>query len=72
MPTVVMGNFVSLPTQKKRVFRTQHITAAASPRLTEHGSPSNIESVCSTELRVLATKLDIRKWSMSQGFSWDL
>ena len=46
---------------KKRAFRTQHITAAASPRLTGHGSPSNIESVCSTKLRVLAAKFDIRR-----------
>ena len=55
------GNCFFVAYTQKRVFRTQHITAAASPRLTAHGSPSNIESVFSTKLRVLAAKFDIRR-----------
>ena len=50
--------------KKKRVFRIWHFTAAANPRLTGHRSPLNLESVCSTKLRVLAARFEGRRWSL--------
>ena len=50
-------------TLKKRAFRTQHFTAATIPRLTGHGSPPNLESVCSIKLRVFGAKFEGRRWS---------
>ena len=58
--------------RKKRDFCTQHFAAAASPRLTGHGSPPNLESICSTILRVLAAKFEVRRWSVSRGLALDL
>ena len=66
------GEFIFAAYTKKRAFRTQHFAAAACSRLTGNGSSSNIKSVCSTKLRVLAAKFDVRRWPMSQSFSWDL
>ena len=56
----------------KRAFRTQHFTAAAIPRLTGHGSPPNLESVCSTKLRILAAKFEGRRWFVSRVLAWDV
>ena len=58
-----------LAAYKKGVFRAEHFTAAASPRLTGHGSPPNLEGVCSTKLRVLAAKFAGRRWSVSPGLA---
>ena len=65
--------FHSRPGQpKKRVFNTQHFTPAMIPRLTGHGSPPNLERVCSTKLRVLSAKFEGRRWSVSRGLAWDV
>ena len=79
LPFVVLkptqGSGFSRSVQQKRkkcAFRTYNVTAAASPRLTGHGSPPNLESVCSTKLRVLAAKFEGRKWSVSRGLAWDV
>ena len=67
------GHFFSLFTQKiKRAFRTEHFTAAASPRLTGDGSPPNLQRVCSTKLRVFAAEFEGRRWSVSRGLAWDV
>ena len=34
-----------------------------NPRLTGHGSPQNVEGVCSTQLSVLAAEFESRRWS---------
>ena len=57
---------------EKRAIRTQNFTAAASPRLTEHESPPNFESVCSTKMRVFAAKFEGRRWSVSRSLAWDV
>ena len=56
--------FCSLP--------TQHLIATMSPRLTGNGSCQNLESVCSTDLRVLAAKFEGRRRSVSRGLAWDV
>ena len=58
--------------REKRAFRTYHFTASAITRLTGHGSPPYLESVCSTKLRVLAAKVEGRRWSVSRGLAWDV
>ena len=50
---------------KTNAFLTLHFTAAAFPRLTGHGPPPNLDSGCSTKMRVLAAKFDGRRWSVS-------
>ena len=37
-----------------------------------HGSPPNLEGVFSTELRVLATKFEGTRGSVSRGLVWDV
>ena len=58
--------------RKKCAFRTYNVTAAASPRLTGHGSPPNLESECSTKLSVFAAKFEGRMWSVSLGLARDV
>ena len=50
----------------------QHLTAATSPRFTGHGSPLNLEGVCSTERGVPAAKREGRGLSVSRGLAWDV
>ena len=65
------GPFLNAAHRKKRGFHMQHLIAATSPRLTGHGSRQNLESVCSTDRRVLAAKCEGRRWSVSRGLAWD-
>ena len=64
---LLLLSFCSTAAKKTCFFNTQHFTAAASPRLTGHGSPQNLERVCSTKLRVLAAKFEGRRWSVSRS-----
>ena len=59
--------------EKKRGIGTQqYFTAAAIPRLTRHGSPPDLGSVCSPKLMVLAAKFVGRRRSGSRGFAWNV
>ena len=64
LPPVVMGRFCTLPTEKKRAFRTRHqppprVLASQS---TDHATPS--KDICPIVLRVLAAKFEGRRWSV--------
>ena len=48
-----------------------HFTATI-PRLTRHGSPPNLESACSINLRAVAATFEGRRWSVSRGLAWDV
>ena len=73
VPSVVMDDSVHciLYTKKKRAFRTQPLTTATS-HLTGNLSRQNLEGVLSTERRVLAAKLESRKWSASLDLALDV
>ena len=57
--------------RKKLAFRTQHLTAAMSPRLTGHGSWQNVEDVCSTERRSSLPSLRALG-CLSRCLEWDM
>ena len=68
---VVMGHFCSLPTQEKTCFShiALHRCRDSSPYKTRIAS-KNLESVCSTELRVLAAQFEGRRWPVSRGLAY--
>ena len=72
VPSVVMGHFCSLPTQERKWFShiALHRCRNSSPH--ETGSPSNLESVCSTKLRVFATQSQGRRWTVVRVLDWDV
>ena len=57
------GPFLNAASARKNVFlaHSTSFTAATSLRLTEHGSPPNLESACFTKLRVPAAKCEGRR-----------
>ena len=69
--TTLAGFYCSVPqparTAKKRACRSQCFTAHAIRRLTGHASPLNLQSICSTKLKVFAVKFEMRRWPVSRG-----
>ena len=77
VPSVVTGHFciIRYLQRKKRVFRTQHLTEATSPRLVAHGSQYHLDGVRMLHWeyhRIFAAKFEGRRWSVSRGLAWDV